>query len=337
MFAPVAGLAGEWLGLLVWLTLAAGAPPGLVLGGDATRLWPRPALAAGFDATTRAVGNWRFEAARAVEADAARSLRFVLGDGADLPRCIRLNNYWCVKRAGWAGEIAADREGHVAFASAREGALVAALLLRRYYVDFGRKAASDIVSRWAPAECSVAGARGAPLARRGVGATLRARWLARNRPGFTGPRMAGKKGALRRSVVADRPAPMLRAPSIAAGMGERAPAVALASGAVNLAALGAPAASRAPSCGGDVARIANYAGQIAAAVALAPGDDLGLFDSAGEPTPRLAPVLRAMAGVEIGPYAVEPDLVRQAVDDLVDDLARRRAEAAPAPVNPPRP
>ncbi len=51
------------------------------------------------------------------------------------PRCIKLNNYWCVKRAGWAGEIAADADGHVAFASALEGAMVAVMLLRRYYLD----------------------------------------------------------------------------------------------------------------------------------------------------------------------------------------------------------
>jgi hypothetical protein len=149
--------------------------------------------------------------------------------------------------------------------------------------------------------------------------------------------MAGKKGALRRSIGADRPAPMLRAPAIAAGMGERPPSLALASGAVNLAALGDPGARGAPSCGDDAARIANYAGRIAAAVALEPKEDLALFDAAGEPTARLAPVLRAMAAVEIGPWAIEPDLAGEAVADLREDIARRRAAAAPAPVNPPQP
>ena len=59
----------------------------------------------------------------------------------DLPRCVKLNNYWCIKRARWAGEIAADAEGHVAFASAIDGAIAAAILLRRYYIDYNRRSA----------------------------------------------------------------------------------------------------------------------------------------------------------------------------------------------------
>ena len=51
---------------------------------------------------------------------------------ARLPRCIRLNNYWCIKKAGWTGEVASDSEGHVAFSSSLEGAMVAVRLLRRY-------------------------------------------------------------------------------------------------------------------------------------------------------------------------------------------------------------
>ena len=115
---------------------------------------------------------------------------------------MRLNNYWCVKSARWNGEIASDAEGHVAFSSAHEGALVAAQLLRRYYVDYGRKSAMAIVSRWAPAECVAApvrprvttagggrkvaarkpaAARADGLSTRGIQNTARARWLAANR------------------------------------------------------------------------------------------------------------------------------------------------------------
>ena len=70
------------------------------------------------------------------------------------PRCVKLNNYWCVKRAGWAGEIAADADGHVAFASALEGAMVAVMLLRRYYLVYDRHTAQAIISHWAPANAA---------------------------------------------------------------------------------------------------------------------------------------------------------------------------------------
>ena len=161
-----------------------------------------------------------------------------------MTRCVKLNNYWCIKRAGWAGEIAADGEGHVAFASAREGAAVAALLLRRYYVDFNLKTARAIVSRWAPMQCGVSVlARGAAppisatlsggLATRGLGNTTRARWLASHTIGGL-PRL-GKRVAVptvatasskvprvaalptRRSVVRDVTVPLMPTPSIMVG------------------------------------------------------------------------------------------------------------------------
>ena len=154
-------------------------------------------------------------------------------------RCIRLNNYWCVKKAGWTGEIASDPEGHVAFASAADGAGVAANLLRRYYVDFNLHSARAIVQRWAPAQCGpapvafrgprvrVAGPGGKAmggrtllgpeprgLTTRGLGSTLRARWLASHSRGFR-PRVAGKPArvAVRRSVVPDRVGPMMKTPT----------------------------------------------------------------------------------------------------------------------------
>lgn len=327
---------GEWIGLFLWLALAAGAPPGLVLGADATRLWPRPwETAITYRVDARAVSGWRIQATRWLDAAPAAQLRYALGDGADLPRCIRLNNYWCVKRAGWAGEIAADKEGHVAFASARDGAIVAAGLLRRYYVDYGRKSATAIVSHWAPAECgATAAVGGRRVAPRGLDNTLRARWLARNRPGFTGARYAGKRGGLRRSVVASAPAPMMRAPTIAVGMGER-PASERVASLASLAALDLvapsgrppPAAPRA-SCAGEQQRIAAYAARLAGAVAAGPADDLALFDAAGEPTDQLVPALRAMAAVEIGPHAVAAELAAEAVEGLRDLLRKRREAAA---------
>ncbi|MBL8590330.1 MAG: hypothetical protein JNK46_17480 [Methylobacteriaceae bacterium] len=316
---------GEWLGLLLWLALAAGAPPALLLRDDATRLWPLPfADAAVYKPQTRAVAGWRREAARWLDVAPATRIGFVLGDGADLPRCVRLNNYWCVKRAGWTGEIAADAEGHVAFAAAGDGALVAAALLRRYYVDYARRTATAIVVHWAPADCAATAALGGqPLARRGLGQTVRARWLARNRPGFTGRARPGQRG-LRPSVVAARPAPMMRAPAIAVGMGEAAPSARLA--ALDLLGPATPLRATPPraGCAADGVRQANYAARLAASAGRGPTDDLGLFDAAGEPTDRLAPALTAMAAVEIGPHAISAELAEDAVERLRELLRKRR-------------
>ena len=99
----------------------------------------------------------------------------------------------------------------------REGAAVAALLLRRYYIDFKRHTAREIASRWAPPQCGGTVAPGYPrvsrvlaraanvarmlpqrpipmgaaparpkiadLAPHGIFNTVRARWLATHLPG----------------------------------------------------------------------------------------------------------------------------------------------------------
>ncbi|MFE1602249.1 hypothetical protein [Methylobacterium sp. ID0610] len=147
---------------------------------------------------SRAVSNWRAETRASLQ---PVSLALVAAtapvDPAFVARCVKLNNYWCIKRAGWDGEIGADAEGHTGFATAGQGADAAVALLRRYYTVLGRRSAIAIVRRWAPAECGapVAARRPAPaaalpaspalaaLAPRGLGRTLRARYLAsRGRP-----------------------------------------------------------------------------------------------------------------------------------------------------------
>jgi hypothetical protein len=121
---------------------------------EAPRL--RFALDAAYVPQERAVDNWRIEGALSLEMRPMNALRLALGvDPREPPRCVKLNNYWCVKRSGWKGEIAADTGGHVAFASAKEGAAATALLLRRYYVDFNRRTAREIAARWAPAQCAL--------------------------------------------------------------------------------------------------------------------------------------------------------------------------------------
>lgn len=192
-----------------------------------------------FLAPDRAVSNWRLEMARTLEPSPLSAVAVALRiERPVVTRCVKLNNYWCIKSARWIGELGTDDEGHVGFASAESAADAAAMLLKRYYVDYGRKSALDIVRRWAPAECNVsllAGGNGAPVAvaLRGIGNTLRARWLAGHRRG----KPLGAAGAARRagtakarmariSVVPLKPLPTVRLPDIAAGLGERlAPAV----------------------------------------------------------------------------------------------------------------
>jgi hypothetical protein len=180
------------------LAAAAPAKAPAALTSPAEIFWRTPAPSYAPD--KRAVDNWRFESAMWLEMGPLAAARRAIGaEDNDPARCVKLNNYWCVKHAGWNGEIAADADGHVAFASAEEGAAVAALLLRRYYVDYNRRTARAIVERWAPAQCSPLMGRaitGAPASRagmarmmpqrvvpmgiapRGIQNTVRARWLA---------------------------------------------------------------------------------------------------------------------------------------------------------------
>ena len=293
----------------------------------------------------RAVSNWRLESVRRLDLTFAHTWTILSGnEPARLPRCIKLNNYWCIKSARWNGEIATDNEGHVAFASAVEGATVAVALLRRYYLEFGRKSAHSIVTRWAPAQCGYVAApaargksaasakRAAParadgLATKGIGNTLRARYLAsRGR----GPARGARRPVIR-SVIPDRPTPMLRAPSIAAGMGERAmavPSMALAS----LGSLGGSGASigggRVMSCAAENGRINNYATSIIQGLAKKVDDDLKLFEPDGAPTPNLARAMANMAAVEIGPFRAGQPLIETVVANAIRAAEEKRLKAA---------
>ncbi|KAF2992611.1 hypothetical protein OGR47_06135 [Methylocystis sp. MJC1] len=237
--------------LVTLIAAAAPAKPPPLAIAPASLFWRTPTPA--YAPEKRAVDNWRVESALWLDMkplDAAR--RALDAEDGEPARCVKLNNYWCVKSAGWNGEIAADADGHVAFASAEEGAAVAALLLRRYYVDYKRHSARAIVERWAPAQCSLVIARATPpaaprstpivaagqtakvtpasragmmrmlpqrivpmgLAPRGLQNTLRARWLAAHGRGDVG------WGARRaRPGTPD----LIPAPSIMAGVSEALP------------------------------------------------------------------------------------------------------------------
>jgi hypothetical protein len=320
---------------LVWLATA----PQLALPAVAT-----VSAASVFRPAQRAVGNWRAQAALDLDLGAEAALRWLGGAvPASLPRCIRLNNYWCMKKAGWAGEIGADPEGHAAFASAEQGAAAAIVLLRRYYLDYGRKSARAIVAHWAPAQCALslpaAGAQSrpvpsslGPLAKFGIGKTLRARWLARHGRGSTTTTRRGSRTLVTRPVVADRAGSARRPQSVPRGTGAAEPPLVLEppikSEALRLASASPPSVARdtplvplpqsapVPSCAGDTQRLANYAAHAIEGIARSADEDLKLFAADGSPLPALSRLLANMAAVEIGPYRADGSLIEAAIESV---------------------
>lgn len=312
----------------------------------------------------RAVSNWRAQAGAELRPVAlALVAQLAPAEPAFVARCAKLNNYWCIKSARWSGEVGADAEGHTGFATAADGADAAAGLLRRYYQDYGRRTALAIVRRWAPASCALPilgrvakNTKPSLLAPRGIGGTLRARYLARHLPG--GARRGGRTALrvqpwsplarmsghpARRPPVAPRVAARPVGDTAAGLSDKRAAAFApLARGSDDPAALldrKVPSTNRlvadsallpmmvsglslgdlrapTPLCGGDEVRIGNYAAAIAKSVGLRSTDDLALFSPDGSPLPNLAPVMRAMSAVELGALHAGSSLIAAAIARL---------------------
>jgi hypothetical protein len=261
-------------------------------------------------------------------------------------RCVKLNNYWCIKSARWNGELATDTEGHVGFVSADHGADAAATLLRRYYMEYKRKSALDIVRRWAPAECNVATGIGgvAMLAVRGIGGTVRAQYLASRRKGgavrYTakaGP--SGRPGRVSMVIPMASKTPQFRVPSIAAGLGEKpksakppqAPVASRPKPARQPATTASTAPKPAPkvqvaaACPSEEQRHRNYAGRMVEGLGLGPADDLKLFAEDGTPQPNLIRVMLAMSAFELGALRANPDLVEGAVRRMAERVALARS------------
>jgi hypothetical protein len=301
-----------------------------------------------FKPLAREVSNWRLEAMAGLDRPLDFAARQIAGSGRQVPRCVRLNNYWCIKKAGWAGEIAADSDGHVAFASAREGAMVAAKLLRRYYLDFGRHDALAIVSHWAPAQCGAVALNAAPraptrprtatrlgpvalhdLARFGIGNTLRARWLAAHGRGGTIHQAAKARAVtIHRSVVRDFHVNLK--PVAAIMVGEKdidllpVSLAALNSFDVSAQTLAQPQ----PKCAGENIRVRNYAARAIEGIAARPNEDLQLFSADGTPGGHLLLLMVNMAKVEIGPLAARAGLVAAAIEAAFP-VKRADAETLP--------
>ncbi|MGO4705774.1 hypothetical protein AB4072_08360 [Microvirga sp. 2MCAF38] len=283
-----------------------------------------------YEADARQVSNWRSQAVDAL--GPSPMIVFATFFGVERPvvtRCVKLNNYWCIKSARWDGEIGKDGEGHVGFVSAERGADAAAMLLRRYYLEFNRKSALDIVRRWAPPECGATGFGGMMLAVRGIGNTLRARYLAAHQVKFTAEGPKGGRPAGRVSIVIPRvkiiprSGPAYGVPAIAVGVGivepskskqiARTPMRSVVAQAKPTAPAPAKVAS-ATSCAPDEGRLRNYAQQMVEGLGLGPNDDLKLFTAEGVPLPNLMPVMLAMSGFELGMLRADPELVGGAIE-----------------------
>ncbi|MGO4523587.1 hypothetical protein AB4097_01850 [Microvirga sp. 2MCAF35] len=298
-----------------------------------------PAVQARYEPDTREVSNWRREAMDALEPKPVVAMvAFLRAERPFVTRCVKLNNYWCIKSARWNGELATDNEGHVGFVSADHGADAAAILLRRYYLEFNRKSALDIVRRWAPAECNIATGIGgiAMLAVRGIGGTVRAQYLASHRrkggamryTAKAGP--GGKPGRVSMVISMAPKTPQYRVPSIAEGMGEKPkpslPAAAVArrkpakepAATASAAPKAVPKVQVASACPSEDQRHRNYASRMVEGLGLGPSDDLKLFSPDGKPLPNLAHVMLAMSSFELGALRASPDLVEEAVQRAVE-------------------
>lgn len=335
--------------MLLQTLLALGLAGRALLPGMTDLALPEKALQARYEPQAREVTNWRSEAIDALEPKVVITLAALFkAERPIVTRCVKLNNYWCIKSARWNGELATDSEGHVGFASADHGADAAALLLKRYYLDYNRKSALDIVRRWAPAECNVATGIGglAVLAVRGIGGTVRAQYLASRRKGKvvrytakSGP--GGKQGRVSVVIPVTPKTPQYRVPSIAAGMGEKPkapdprPLVVQKPKPTRERATTTTAAAPKPpvatACAPDEQRLQNYAGRMVNGLGIGPKDDLKLFAADGKPLPNLASVMLAMSSVELGALKASPDLVNAAIDRAVRKIEASAQAGASVP------
>lgn len=175
------------------------------------------------------------------------------------------------------------------------------------------------------------------LAPRGIQNTLRARWLAAHGRGGVNPKTA--------RLPLGRPVDLMPAPSIMAGISElparREKFAELIRPAPQTMIADLPTPTPLPplttvsNCSGELARIANYAANVAQGVVGGPNEDLALFTPDGLPTENLAKVMANMAAVEIGPARPRDALIRIAVAQLRQTLQDRPSATDTEPQPPP--
>jgi len=88
-------------------------------------------------------GNGQFVPARITAADRR----------AGVPRCIDLNNYWCIKAPSdryWQGQIGRDEDGHARFRHPVYAARAFARIMRTYHYRHGLRSPRAIIGRYTP-------------------------------------------------------------------------------------------------------------------------------------------------------------------------------------------
>lgn len=71
-----------------------------------------------------------------------------------VPRCLDLNNYWCIKAPSnsyWLGQNGRDRDGHARFIHPVYSARAFARVMRTYHYHHSLNTPREIISRYAPA------------------------------------------------------------------------------------------------------------------------------------------------------------------------------------------
>ena len=97
-----------------------------------------------FDKSTKSVSNWKSEATEHIGFGPDD---FQRKEGL---RCVKLNNYWCLKDFGWQGGIGHDSDNHTAFVNGNMAARAAVRNLRTSYIKHKRLSAFAVMSTYAP-------------------------------------------------------------------------------------------------------------------------------------------------------------------------------------------
>ena len=97
-----------------------------------------------FSPDRKEVSNWKAQAAVHLNVKPETLAKY------ESLRCVKLNNYWCLKDVGWVGVIGHDSDNHTAFSDGFFAARAAVRNFRTAYVISGRKSALGIMSVYAP-------------------------------------------------------------------------------------------------------------------------------------------------------------------------------------------
>ncbi|NKC11708.1 MAG: hypothetical protein GKR94_05745 [Gammaproteobacteria bacterium] len=97
-----------------------------------------------YDLESRLVNNWKSEAISHLIITEQQLERH------KTVRCMKLNNYWCLKDFGWKGRLGKDSDHHTAFKTGFWAARAIVRNTRTAYIRRKRKSAFQIMEAYAP-------------------------------------------------------------------------------------------------------------------------------------------------------------------------------------------